>query len=165
MSQQSETQEPSRQDHYQQLDKYQRRQTRRYVLFPFLLLIVVLILIVVIMMSLRTPTQVAVVSDFLVTLFVLCPLVICLFPLVMLMFFLIALMSKLHSGTKSPLRRIESWTHKAEQRVEKWTQLADNRILNWAVRLAPIHKILTIFDEPTPPSQEGGQPDGTTETR
>ncbi|GEM_PF-952717 len=161
MSEKSE--DNSREQHYQQLDKQQRQLTRHYVLFPFIILLLLMVVILATMLSLRTPIQVAIVSDFLLTLFVLCPLVICLFPLVVLMLFLIGLMNRLHSGTKSPLRRIEQWTYKMEKRVESWTGLADSQVLNWAVRFAPIQSILTIFDQPKSQDKEGGTPDGTTE--
>lgn len=50
-----------------------------------------------------------------------------------------------------------------EKRVESWTHLADNRILNWAVRLAPIHNMLTMFDPLPSDNEEEEKPDGTTE--
>lgn len=161
MSEETSIPETSREQHYQQLDKQQRKLTRRYVILPFFLLILILIGIIGVMVSLRTPTQVAIVSDFLLTLFVLCPLVICLFPIVMLMFLLIVLVNGLHKGTKSPLRRIEQWTYTMEKRLESWAHLADSQVLKWAVRLAPIHNFLSIFDEPLSDNHEGGKADAT----
>ena len=121
-----------------------------------------MVVIIVIMLSLRTPTQVAVVSDFMWTIFILFPLVICMFPLVVLMFVLVALMNRLHVGAKSPLRRLEQWTYTAEKKVESWVSVVDSRILDVAVKFAPIRRILTIFDPPTAEGQDEG---GTHESR
>lgn len=164
MGQQSQSQNESRQQHYQQLGKIQRQQTRRYILLPFLFLLVILILIVGVVFSLRTPTQVAVVSDMMYTLFVLCPLVICMFPIVVLMFVLIALMNRLHDGTKSPLRRLEQWTYTVEQRIDGWARIVDSRVLNYAVKFAPIRHILTIFDAPSSSIEDEGDNDDQSRT-
>ena len=155
MSQQSQSQNEFRQQHYQHLDKIQRQQTRRYILLPLLLLLAILLVTVAVLFALQTPTQVAIVSDMMFTVFVLFPLVICMFPLVVLMFALIALMGRLHDGTKSPLRRLEQWTYTIEQRVEGWARIIDSRVLNYAVQFAPLRRILTIFDAPS--SNNGNQ--------
>jgi membrane protein implicated in regulation of membrane protease activity len=159
MSQQSQTQTETREQHYQHLEKVQRQQTRRYILLPFGFLLLILVVIVGIVFSLRTPTQVAIVSDFLLTVFVLCPLVICMFPFAVLMLMLVALMNRLHDGTKSPLRRVEQWTYKVEKQMEGWVSIVDSRVLNWAVKFAPFRRILTIFDAPSSynSNQDGGE--------
>ena len=160
MGQQSQSQTESRQQHYQQLDKTQRQQTRRYIILPFFLVILIFGALVGLILSLRTPTQVAVVSDMLLTLFVLCPLVICMFPIAVIMLVLIALMNRLHDGTRSPLRRLEQWTYTMEQQVEGWARIVDSRVINYAVKFAPIRRILTIFD--TPSSSQSNQDEGET---
>lgn len=164
MSEQSQSQTESRVQYYEQLDKVQGQRIRRYIWLPFILLLLIMVLIIGILISMRTPTQVALVSDFMLTLFVLCPLVICLFPIVLLMGILIVMMNRLYHGTKSPLRRLEQWTHKMEKRVDTWTSMADSRVLNWAVRFAPIHHILSIFDEPSPNKEDEGDPNVTKST-
>jgi len=158
MGQESQSQTDNRQQHYQQLEKTQRQQTRRYIILPFFGVLLIFIVIAGLVFSLRTPTQVAVISDMLFTLFVLCPLVICMFPVVVIMLVLIALMNRLHDGTKSPLRRLEQWTFKMEQQVEGWARIVDSRVINYAVKFAPIRRILTIFD--TPSSNQGKQDEG-----
>ena len=157
MSQQSQPQNDSREQHYQQLDAIQRRQTRRNIILPFLVLLAILAIIIGVVVSLRTPKQVAVLSDLMLTLFVLCPLVICMFPIVVLMLLLVAMMSRLHTKTKSPLRRLEQWTYTMEKKIESWASVIDGRVLNWAVRFAPIRRILTIFDEPSNESRDEGE--------
>lgn len=164
MSQQSQPQDQSREKHYQQLDRLERRQNRRTVFFPFLLLLLLVFIIIGILLSLQTPTQVAVVSDFFVTLFVLCPLIICMFIPVVLIFALMGLVNKLHSKSKSPLRRLEQWTYNIENRVEDWAGMVDSRVLDWAVRFAPIRRILTVFDAPSSESQDEGETNDTTRT-
>ena len=160
MSQQSQSQIEARQQHYQQLEKTQLKQTRRYIILPFVVLILIFVVLIGVIVSLRTPTQVAVVSDMLFTAFILLPMVICMFPIVVIMFVLIALMNRLHSGTISPLRRLEQWTYTMEQRVEGLARIVDSRVINYAVKFAPIRRILTIFD--TPSSSHGNQDEGET---
>ena len=158
MGQESQSQTESRQQHYQQLEKIQRRQTRRYIILPFILLFLIFIVIIGGIFALPTSSQVAVISDMLFTFFVLCPLVICMFPLTVIMLVLIALMNRLHDGTKSPLRRLEQWTYTMEQRVESLARIVDSRVINYAVKFAPIRRILTIFD--TPSSSQDNKDEG-----
>lgn len=153
------TQEPqppiaSRDEHYQQLDAIHRQQTRRYIILPFFLVVLLLIVVLLIVLSLRTPTQVALISDMMLTIFVLCPLMLCLFPLVMVLVVMVVGMSKLHQGSKSPLRRLEQMSFSVEQNIDKWAGIIDRRVINLVVKFAPIHRILTIFDSPSPLQEE-----------
>lgn len=155
MTQQSNLQTDTREEHYRQLDRIHRRQSWRSIFLPFMLTMVLVVIVAVIVLTLGKPSQVAVIADFLYILFVLCPIVICQLPIVMLLFAAIAAMSKLHNGTKSPLRRIEELTYKAEQEVDSWSTGINHRIIEMSVRFAPIRHILTFFDSPSDTQTEG----------
>lgn len=157
MSQQSESNDVSRRQHGRQLDRLQRSRAWRSVFLPFSLMLTLLIVMIGISLSLRTAAQVAVLSDSMLTLLVLCPMVICMFPLVILMLMLVTLAGRLQRISKSPLRRLESWTAGMENHVDRWLGRIDERTLQWAVNFAPFRRILGMFDAPSYKSQDEGE--------
>lgn len=158
MHQQPESNDVSRRQHGQRLDRLQRNRTRRSVFLPFSLMLAFLIVVIGIALSLRTAAQVAVLSDSMLTLLVLCPMVICMFPLVMLMLMLVTFAGRLQRISKSPLRRLESWTAGIENHADRWLGRIDERTLQWAVNFAPFRRILGMFDAPSYESQDEGEP-------
>lgn len=134
----------------------ERRKIWLSVLLPFLLVLAVALVTIGTVLSLRSPVQVSLMSDSLLTVLVLCPLVICMFPLVILSLGLVTLLNRWHPKSRSPLRRLEAWTALMEQNVEEWLGKVDERILEWAVRLAPLRQLLTTFDPPAAESSEEG---------
>lgn len=134
----------------------ERRSVWLSVLLPFLLALVIVIAIVGTILSLRSPVQVAVLANSMLTLLVLLPLVLCMFPLVILSLALVALLNRWRPKSRSPLRRLEAWTAMMEHNVEGWLENVDERVLNWAVRLAPLRELLTTFDPPAVESSEEG---------
>ncbi len=142
MSQESER----REDSYRVLERAQRRRLWLSVVLPFGLALIVVAVFIGIALSLRSPAQVAIMSNSLLTLLVLCPSVIVMFPIVILCIVLVALMSRWPDRTRSPLRRIEGWTAMLEANSETWLGRIDEQVLNWAVRLAPMRQLLGMFD-------------------
>lgn len=156
MGQLVEPDETTRVQHHRELRRVERRGVWRSVLLPFIVILVVVVAIIGAVLSLRSPVQVAVLADSMLTILVLCPLAICMLPLVILSLVLTALMSRWHPKSRSPLRRLEAWTALTEQNVEGWLAKVDERVLNWAVRLAPFRQLLTTFDAPAVESSEEG---------
>lgn len=144
MSQESERRGGS----YQDLEKLQRRRIWLNIVLPFALALIVVAAFIGVALSLRSPAQVSILSNSLMTLLVLCPAVIVMFPLFVLSFALVALMSRWRGRTRSPLRRMETWTAALEENVEGWLGRIDGQVLNWAVRLAPVQQLLGAFDAP-----------------
>ena len=132
----------------------ERRKIWLSVLLPFMLVLVVALVTIGTVLSLRSPVQVSLMSDSMLTVLVLCPLVICMFPLVILSLGLVSLLNRWHPKSRSPLRRLEAWTALMEQNVEEWLGKVDERILEWAVRLAPLRQLLSTFDPPAAESSE-----------
>ena len=157
MNQQSESNDVSRRQH-EQLDQLQRNRARRAVFLPFGLMLMFLAVIVGAALSLPTAAQVAVLSDAMLTLLVLCPMVICMFPLVILMLTLAVAAGRLQRISKSPLRRLESWTAAVENHADKWLGRIDERALRWAVSFAPFRRLLGMFDAPPYQNQDEGEP-------
>ena len=156
MSQHAETSEDARELRSPAPGRAERRGLWLSVLLPFTFVLVIVIAIVGAILSLRSPVQVALLSDSLLTLLVLCPLVLCMFPLVVLSLALVALLNRWQPKSRSPLRRLEAWTAVMEQNVEGWLENVDEHVLNWAVRLAPLRELLTTFDPPAVESSEEG---------
>ena len=141
---------------HRELARLQRRRLWLSVLLPVLILLSVVIAMAGTALWLRSPAQVAVLSDSMLTVLVLCPLAICMLPILLLSFALIALAARLHSRTRSPLRRLEGLTAMVEGKVEIWLGQVDGRVLDWAVRWAPLRQMLTMFDAPEAESEEEG---------
>lgn len=156
MSQQAETSDDARELRALTPGRAERRGVWVSVLLPFTLVLAIVIAIAGTILSLRSPVQVALLSDSMLTVLVLCPLVLCMFPFVILSLVLVALLNRWHPKSRSPLRRLEAWTAMMERNVEGWLENVDERVLNWAVRLAPLRELLTAFDPPAVESNEEG---------
>ena len=156
MRQTDEPSEYAREQRHLASRRAERRKIWLSVLLPFMLVLVVALATIGTVLSLRSPVQVSLMSDSMLTVLVLCPLVICMFPLVMLSLGLVTLLNRWHPKSRSPLRRLEAWTALMEQNVEEWLGKVDERILEWAVRLAPLRQLLTTFDPPAAESSEEG---------
>ena len=142
---------------YRELERVQRRRLWLSVLLPFAFVLAVAVAFVGIALSLKSPAQLAVLSNSMLTVLLLCPLVIIMFPLTILSFGLVALASRWWSKSRSPLRRLEAWTARMEGNVEAWLGQVDERILNWAVRLAPVREMLMAFEAPEEKSPDEGE--------
>ena len=153
MSRQSEL----RDRQYRELERAQRRRLWLSVFLPFAFVLAVAVAFVGIALSLKSPAQLAILSNSMLTVLLLCPLVIIMFPLTIMSFALVALMSRWWNKSRSPLRRLEAWTAHVEANVENWLGQVDQRVLNWAVRLAPVRELLMAFEAPeTKTPDEGG---------
>lgn len=153
MSRQAET----RDRHYRELERWQRRRLWLSVLLPVAFVLAIAVAFIGIALSLKSPVQLAILSNSMLTVLVLCPLVIIMFPLTLLSLGLVALASRWWSKSRSPLRRLEAWTALMEENVEGWLGQVDQRVLDWAVRLAPVRELLRAFDPPEAISPEEGE--------
>lgn len=153
MSRQSEL----RDRQYRELERAQRRRLWLSVLLPFAFVLAVAVAFVCIALSLKSPAQVAILSNSMLTVLLLCPLVIIMFPLTILSFALVALAGRWWSKSRSPLRRLEAWTALMEDNVEAWLGQVDERVLDWTVRLAPVREMLMVFEPPEAITPEEGE--------
>lgn len=137
-----------------ELERLQRRRLWLGVLLPFLVALGICIAILGVALSLRQPAQVTLMADSALTVLALIPISLCLFPVVLLSVALVALAGRWQARSRSPLRRLESWTAAMEKNVEVWLGGADERVLNWAVKAAPVRQLLSAFDQPAADAQE-----------
>ena len=131
-----------------ELEREQKRRVWLSIVLPFSLALLLVAAFVVAALSLRSPAQVSILADSMLTLLVLCPLALVLFPLLVISIGLVALMSRLTGRSRSPLRRLEAWTAAGEKHIEGWLARIDGQVLEWAVRLAPFRQLLHVFDAP-----------------
>ena len=84
-----------------------RRETWLFILLPFLggTLLVLALFTLALLLPLRS--QVSLVADWMVTVFILCPMAICLLPIYVLMMVAAFGMNKVHDKAASPLKRLE----------------------------------------------------------
>ena len=131
---------------HSQLDRARRNRFRRLAILPFALVLAIGAAYLGIALSMRSPVQVAVLSNSTLTLLLLCPAALCLFPLVIISVALVALVNRWQRASVSPLRRLEAWTATLEDNADKWLGQIDERVLEAAVAFAPIRQLLRAFD-------------------
>lgn len=137
----------------QESERLQRRRLWLGVRVPFLFVLLMMLAAVAAVLLLPAPEQVALVTDAMLALLVLCPSVLLLFALLLCAMALVVQMRRWGSRARSPLRRLETLTAAVHQRIDGWLSGVDGHVLGWAVRLEPVRSLLTIFDEP-PPTRE-----------
>jgi len=89
-----------------------------------------------------------VVSNFLLTAFVLCPAALCLFPLYILMVVAAFGMGRATQGVTKPLQSIERMTVQMTQGAHRISQVASKHAINANVRFTQIEKRVNFFDHP-----------------
>lgn len=130
-----------------------RREMRRQAWVPFWLTLLVILGVLAISALLYGDTgrtQVAAIADWMVTVCLLVPLLICL-PII---FVVVAVgvwgINWLHDTTQSPLERLENVTAMMAERVEKLSDKANERVIRQSERLAPWVRFFSIFETGTP---------------
>jgi lysylphosphatidylglycerol synthetase-like protein (DUF2156 family) len=117
-----------------------RREVRRHIWIPFAAGVGALALAAGVVMLFPPSNRlgVSLVADWLVTVILLCPLVICTFPLTVGLLALVFQMNRLHARAAQPLRRAETWSRSAADRTAQITEMINQRALN-----------IGVFDRPT----------------
>lgn len=106
-------------------------------------------------MILPQPIQVETVSNFMVTVLVLCPMAICVFPLYIVMVLLVMGMGKLHGKTAHWMGTAERLSQTMSERVAENGLHISERVINLSARFAVIEQLLFgAFDRPTADEQK-----------
>lgn len=126
-----------------------RRQTRREIWLPALggLLLVVLL---VVLGGLRPHlARTSLIADFMGTIFILCPMVICLLPLYLLLAVAVGGMNYLHRGAVKGFGRLESLSSRLLNGTNRVLDRAARATISVNARLAPLdRKVFSAFDRP-----------------
>ena len=117
-----------------------RRQTRWAIYLPFAGGLVLLLILMIVAAN-QGGARIGVISDFFLTLFILCPLVLCMFPIYLLMVLMVVGMGRAHDKTAQGLTRIEDVTVKLRDRTYSLTDRAARASINVNSRFAFIDKL------------------------
>ncbi len=118
-------------------------------IWPLLGAVVLFLLGIIIVLVLPRRLQVSLISDWLLTVLVLCPMVICMFPLVIGIIALIAGMNQLHQTTAKPLRRLSALSQTMADRTVQTTTVINEKTVDASSRFAFLERLLSVFDEPS----------------
>lgn len=155
MSQPSEPTPPPR----ERGRRIHRRETLRQLVLPMLGSGLIILVIALVLVLLPARVQVSVLADWMFTILVLCPLVLCNLIVFLLVVVLWYGMTRLHRGTEAPLERLENLVTGVANRIERTSAALNQRVVNVSSRLAPLMKLFSVFDTPEPPdSSKNGKP-------
>ena len=122
-----------------------RREQRLRIWLPFGIGAAVLVLVVLIVGSMP---NVSVVSNFVMTILLLCPVVICMLPLYFLLVIAVLGMNKVYNGAAKPLRSLERLTAQLSSRTTSLSDKLARQSINLNARVAPLTTRLEhAFDE------------------
>ena len=122
-----------------------QRQTRRMILIPFIIGIV-LLLALTIGAGLLGRLETAFISNFMLIIFVLCPVVLCLLPIYILMAVMVVGMNRVHDGLMKALQRLLNLSETARDRTYSLTDRASRASINLNARLAPLDIVFNAFE-------------------
>jgi hypothetical protein len=131
--------------------RQQHRQTTRWrIYFPFFLSLLLVIGLFVVVALLPRRIQVSLVSDWLFIIFVLCPMILCLFPLVLGVVAAVYGANRLHDSASPPLERLEELSASMNERVVTMTDKANQRVVDANAKVAPWLRWASFFDADKP---------------
>jgi predicted PurR-regulated permease PerM len=131
-----------------------RQNVRWRILMPFLLGIVLITACAVIIMLFPRRLQVALVSDFMITLFMLCPAAICMLPITLLMIAAAFGMNRVHDGLVRPLNRLQDASESIQNSTTAASDMLNQRTVDLSARLGVLYRLLDIFDQPDAANDE-----------
>lgn len=131
------------------------RQTRRQIVLPVLAGAVLIALLVGVVLWLPQRLQVGIVSDFMLTVFMLCPAVICLLPLTILLLVAAFGAGRLHDRAAPPLRGLQARSGKLAGLADSAAATVNQRTVVYGARLGAALRVLDIFEDPRPTATDG----------
>lgn len=148
---------PDRAQKRQESRRQHRSETRWLIFLPLILAAVLVFLVFAIV---AFPSEAAwrwrasAISDFLSSLFFVCPAIICLLPVYFLSVILAWGAWRLHSGVGRPIERVHRLLDQVAERVDGASEGVNQRAIGWSARLAPLMELLKIFDAPKRAEQD-----------
>lgn len=126
-----------------------RRETRLQIILPFigaLLIVLGLTALPVLIDDPQYRLRVSFVGDFLLTLFVLCPAVLCMAALYFVVVLGIFGMSVVHRMAGTPLERLERISERFATELDKVSKRVSDGAISLGSSLAPLYRLLSVFD-------------------
>lgn len=122
-----------------------RRQSRRMIFLPFIVGVVA-VLVLTIGAGLLGRLETAFVSNVMLTIFVLCPVALCLLPIYILLVVMVVGMNRAHDGLMRLLQRLLTLSEIARDRTYSITDRAARASINLNARLAPLDIVYNAFE-------------------
>lgn len=134
-------------------------ETRREILVPFLIGVALVVVPVIIALLLPRNNQTGLIADFLLTVFILCPAVICLLPIYLLMVVSAWGVGRLHDGVARPLAQVETFSKSLNTRTESLSDSVARRVISFSARFAKWDSaIFSTFDRPKEDRHDNPRP-------
>lgn len=140
--------------HRRNSEKQERRETILFLILPMIIAAVMVLGGGVIALMLPRRLQVSILSDWMISIMVMCPAVLCLFAIGLVLIIVVAGMNKLHHIVAKPLDRLEDLSETLVEKTEQASEVINQTTINISAQLAPLDRVLGVFDEP-PPSENG----------
>ena len=131
-------------------ERFHRRQTRLYIVLPFLLVVLLFVGLIVVVASIPERVTLSSVADFILTVLVLCPFwLLCLMPILLLMLVLNYGVFRLYGGSKPRLQRLDELSATLLTKTGLASESLSKRIVDMNDKLAPVMDAMDVFEEPS----------------
>ncbi|HLV36679.1 MAG TPA: hypothetical protein VKY59_16265 [Spirillospora sp.] len=135
-----------------------RRDTLLQLVLPMALLVMVITAALVAVTLLPRGAQIAIISDLMLVVLILCPMAVCLLPFTLLMVVAIVGLNRVHHRAARPLlRKVEGHSIQMKERTSVAADRINRAAIDISARLGFLHRWLGTFED-TANEKENGQP-------
>ena len=138
------TPSPAKQEYLRQ----HRRETLLYLIVPLLVTVFIVLLGVAVVLLLQRQLQVSLLSDWMMTVMVFCPSLICTTVVCIGLILAVVLMSRANSAALRPLQKMNELSQSVADRTTKAAESVNNATVNAASRFAFLDRLLNVFEMP-----------------
>jgi E3 ubiquitin-protein ligase DOA10 len=130
--------------------KTHRNETLLHIVLPVAGGGLLILIAVVIALVLQRRVQVQILADVLSIIFLLCPMLVCMFPIYLLLVVLAAGMGRIHDGTVPYLERVQNFTRAIAEQAHTLMSAITKRVISLSTKIEPFLDKLSIFDKDNP---------------
>jgi hypothetical protein len=130
------------------------RETVRWIVLPIIGVGALVLVGTALVLVLPGRLQVSLIGDWLVSVLLLCPLVLCLFPFCIVMIAAVVGMNKAHAAVSKPLQRVEMLSASVRDRTVQTADVVNRQTVNASVKFAFMDRLLAVFDPPESPPDD-----------
>lgn len=138
------TSSPAKQEYLRE----NRRETLLYFIVPLIVTVLIVLLGIIAVLLLPRQLQVSVVADWMVTIMVFCPALLCTTVVCIGLIIAIVLMTRAHRLAAKPLQKVNELAETVSERTAQAADSVNTATVNAASRFAFLDSLLNIFDLP-----------------
>ena len=138
------TPSPAKQDYVRQ----HRRETLLYFIVPLLVTVFIVLLGVVVVLLLQRQLQLSILADWMMTVMVCCPALLCTTVICVGLMAGVALVGRSGGSVLRPVHKLSDLTQNAAERTTRTTDAVNKATVNIASRFAFLDRLLGMFDTP-----------------